>query len=228
MNLSKPIKRESVVNTVLNRIKEALMKGEIKPGDKLPTEVEFSNKLNVSRTSIREAMQTLKALGVIDVRQGDGTYVVDEVNSNCINPLIFSLLAKSGSSKELVELRFLMEVGYTKLAIKIMNEEDLWAIKNAFEKHNEAVENGENDLGRYEMSFHYEILKATKNPFVIEIGQTVLKLFEASIRRTSKKNPEVAIKHHRGILEAIKKKDSKQAEIAIKQSFEIWGEHITD
>lgn len=228
MMLEKPIKRESVVNIVLQKIKDALMRGDLKPGDKLPTENEFSEKLNIGRTTVREAMKMLKALGVIEVRQGDGTYVVDKLNSHSINPLIFSLLVQSGSSTELVDLRYLVEVGYTKLAIKKMSDEDLKKLRRIVDDHKKAINKGEDDLGKYETAFHYLILESTHNPFVIEIGKTVLKLFETSIKKTSKSIPNIAIKHHELILNAIEERNPDKVEAAIDKSFEVWCEHVKE
>lgn len=228
MRLDKPVQRESVVNIVLNKIKDALVNGEIKPGDKLPTEQEFSEKLGIGRTTVREAMKMLRALGVINVRQGDGTYVVKQLNTNSINSLIFSLLLKAGSDQQLVELRHTIEVGYTKLAIEKITDSDLREIKNVLDQQIAAVKKGEKDLGQYEMKFHQAILKACKNPFLIEIGETVFKLFEASIKNTTKKVPEQAIKHHKLIFQALLDRDKHEAEEAIYKSFEIWKDHVHD
>ena len=66
--------------------------GEFKPGDKLPTETEFCQKLGVGRNSIREAIKMLAAIGVVEVFRGDGTYVATKVSPEIFNPLIFSLI----------------------------------------------------------------------------------------------------------------------------------------
>ncbi len=70
-------KRESAVDIVVNAIKEMLVTRELRPGDRLPTEIEISEGLGVSRGSVREAMKILSAFGLIDIRVGNGTYVCD-------------------------------------------------------------------------------------------------------------------------------------------------------
>jgi GntR family transcriptional regulator, transcriptional repressor for pyruvate dehydrogenase complex len=65
----------SVTSHAISQIKQLIMSGEISPGEKLPKESELAMKLGVSRSSLREAVRALTALGVLDARQGDGTYV---------------------------------------------------------------------------------------------------------------------------------------------------------
>jgi len=228
MDLEKSIGRNSVVESFLERFKNALLRGEIKPGDQLPTEKEFSQKLGIGRSSLREAMKMLEVLGVVEIRRGDGTYVVEEVNSNSLNPLVFSLLLKSGTTRELVELRYIIEVGYTKIAAEKMTEEDLGEIRRVVSDHKEAIEEEEENLGQYENKFHRLILEATHNPFIIEIGKTVFKLFEHSIQKTSEMVPNLATRHHELILDALEEGSSDQVEDAIYESFEVWRDHVRD
>ena len=110
--LETAIGRPSVVNLVLERVKDALISQELKPGDKLPTEMELCKSLNVGRTSVREAVKMLEALGVAEVRRGDGTYISETLNASSLNPLIFALALQSGTNAELVELRLLVEIGF--------------------------------------------------------------------------------------------------------------------
>jgi|YNPMSStandDraft_1061717.scaffolds.fasta_scaffold05505_1 GntR family transcriptional repressor for pyruvate dehydrogenase complex len=229
MDFGEPINRESVVNIVVDKIKEKLLNGEIKPGDKLPSEVELSEKLGVGRPSIREAIKMLKALGIVEVKHGDGTYIAKSINENAINPLIFSLIFQHGDSRDLLELRNFFEVGYTKLAIEKMNDDDLRNIEEALERHEEAVISERFDeLGDREIEFHRAILNATKNPLVIRIGYTILELLKPSIERTTKIFAKRAVEDHRRIFEAIKEKDPVKVEEAIGKSYEVWKEHLKE
>ena len=76
-NLFEASKRESAVDLVVNSIKQLLMERTLKPGDKLPSELEISEELRVSRGSVREAMKILSAFGLVDIRVGNGTYVCE-------------------------------------------------------------------------------------------------------------------------------------------------------
>jgi DNA-binding FadR family transcriptional regulator len=96
-----PINNESIVNGVLKRITDSIASGELKPGDKLPTEVEFIEKLGVGRNSVREAIKMLSAMGVLEVKRGNGTYIATKVSPAIFNPLVFSLLLEPKSIDDL-------------------------------------------------------------------------------------------------------------------------------
>lgn len=229
MDFGQPINRESVVNIVVNKIKEKLLLGELKPGDRLPSENELSEKFGVGRPSIREAIKMLKALGVVEIRHGDGTYIANCINADAISPLIFSLILQPGRGKDLLELRHIFEVGYTRLAVERLDEEDIVNIENALKKHEDAVASGRvEELGEREMEFHLSILNATKNPLVIRIGVTILELLEPSIERTSRTFSERAIEDHRRIFEAIKERDIARVEEVIRKSYELWEDQLKE
>lgn len=229
MDFGEPVDRESVVNIVLNKIKEKLLLGELKPGDKLPSENELSEKLRVGRPSVREAIKMLKALGVVEVRHGNGTYIANSININAINPLIFSLILQRGKGKDLLELRRIFEVGYTRLAIEKADDEDIKNIENALKKHEEAIKLNEADkLGEREIEFHLSILNSTKNPLVIRIGHTILELLKPSIEKTTKKFKERAVEDHKRIFEAIKERDVAKVEKIIEKSYEVWKDQLEE
>jgi len=221
----KPVQREPVVTAVVNRIKEKLISGELKPGQKLPSEIELSQTLGVGRSSVREALKMLKALGVVQAQQGDGTYIAKSINENAIDPLVFPLILQPGSGEQLVEFRGLFEAAYTKLAAQRMTQEDFSKIEKNLEKHKKAMaENKLDELSDIEEEFHTVILKATKNPFVIKVGQVILAIFWFSIRKTSKMFPERSFEDHKRIFQALKARDSEKIEKAIYKSLEVWGE----
>ena len=94
-NLFEASKRESAVDIVVNSIKQLLMERRLKPGDKLPNELEISEGLGVSRGSVREAMKILSAFGLVDIRVGNGTYVCETPGNELIDSLLFSFFAVS-------------------------------------------------------------------------------------------------------------------------------------
>lgn len=109
--------KNSAVDHVINQIKDQLMSGSMKPGDKLPSETELCKSLGVSRGSLRSAMNVFKALGVIDIRIGDGTYVCSTISANNLNPLIFSLLILNPRFNTLTQFREKIELDILDLII---------------------------------------------------------------------------------------------------------------
>lgn len=99
----KLIKREPISATILNMITDESLSGNLKPGDKLPTENELAENLGVGRNSVREARKMLSSFGVIEVRMGAGTYIAETIHGSIFEPLMLSLAFEQGTSKELVE-----------------------------------------------------------------------------------------------------------------------------
>ena len=88
----RPLNRESVTSSIINRLTDLLISGELKPGDKLPTEMELAEQLGVGRNSVREAIKMLSYLGVIEIRRGIGTFVANSMPESVVNPLILGLV----------------------------------------------------------------------------------------------------------------------------------------
>jgi GntR family transcriptional repressor for pyruvate dehydrogenase complex len=215
------IKNSSVAQTVMEQIKNALINKTLSPGDKLPTESEMCASMGVGKSSIREAIKMLSILGVIETRQGDGTYISSSVGGHSVNPLVYQLLIDYGTNNDIFELRSMFEPAYTIIALHKAAPEDIKQITNAFEafkkKVGEHTQKADDDL-----DFHRAILEATHNPLIIRIGLTIMQLFSASITNSMLQIPKQAVKDHEKILQAFLKKDEEELLKAVYESFEGW------
>ena len=127
----KAAKRETAVNTVIDSIKQLLIEQEIKPGQLLPNETIISEQLNVSRGSVREAFKILNAFGIIEIKQGDGTYVSNGANQNMFTPFLFQILVRERNFDQLIEVRQLLEYGIIRMSIEHATQDEILAIKKA-------------------------------------------------------------------------------------------------
>ena len=218
----KPVRNKSLSKMVMESIKEVLIQKTLKPGDRLPTETELCESLGVGKSSVREAIKMLEVLGVVETHQGEGTYISEKIPENSLNPLVFQLLIDYGNHADILELRRIFEPAYTKLAMENATEEDVQRLCLACERFESKISQGcqeaEDDL-----AFHYAILEATKNPFVIRIGKTILQLFQASIGESMRTIPLQALSDHRRILQAFIKKDEQELICAVENSFQGWA-----
>jgi GntR family transcriptional regulator, transcriptional repressor for pyruvate dehydrogenase complex len=221
--LSKPIKNQSILAMVLDRIKEALINKELKPGDLLPSETELVTNLGVGKTSVREAIKMLQALGVVEVRQGFGTIIKQSSGEELVNPLVFQLLTQQGTNKDILDLRIMFEPAYTIMAMQNASDEDIKSIESTVINLENKTKAG-TQLVEDDLNFHRTILNSTHNPYVIKIGETVLQLFEASMKESVAKIPQTALQDHKRIFEAFCRKDEKELKAAILSSFEGWKE----
>lgn len=119
---------------IVERIRTALAQGELKPGDKIPTEAEFSEKLNVSRNAVREAMKILVSFGVLEIRRAEGTYVVDEYTPRLLDPLVYGLLLSQRSMEELLEFKLGIAMSMLYPAIRNASGEEVRKLRTLAEQ----------------------------------------------------------------------------------------------
>ena len=88
----KRLNSESVVQRVINCLTDAMLTKQLKPGDKIPTEMELSESLGVGRNSIREAIKILVYLGVLEIRRAEGTFVCEGFSESMIDPMVYGII----------------------------------------------------------------------------------------------------------------------------------------
>ena len=109
-------RRASLVEGIIDAFRQDIIASRLRPGQRVPSEFDLAERFQVSRSAVREAMKTLQAIGVVAIRRGDGTYIVEQPSESLLNPLVFAVLLETARPAELVELRLLLEVGYCQLA----------------------------------------------------------------------------------------------------------------
>jgi len=221
-------KLESAVDRVLNVFKEALITGRLKPGDRIPSEMELSRSLSMSRGSVREAMKILDAFGIVEIRRGDGTYIAKSDHKVVFDPLLFSLILSNANVKELVELRELMEFAIVKLIIEHAGDTELKSIEEKTLQMEELIEKfgeiGVDELVQSDLAFHRAMGDAAQNGLVKKIYSFVMDFFEPSIRITHEKERggRKALFHHQKIYEALKNRNVEEAIEAVEDSIVAW------
>lgn len=219
--LKQTMKRPSVVNGIMQLVFDALLQNEIKPGDLLPSETEISEQLGVGKSSVREAIKMLSAIGIVESIQGEGTYIRTNVDESAVNPLIYQMVFMQETNEHIFELRYVFEPAYVQLAMENATQEDKQMIRIAAASLEEKVRLN-TQTAKDDIAFHEAILNATHNPLVIRIGRTILQLFEASIQKSMMSIPQQAISDHTYIIEAFESKDPNLLHKAVITSFEGW------
>ena len=93
--LKEPVGGQSVVNKIVDNITNAIINGELNPGDKIPTEAELSESMGAGRNSVREAIKVLEAYGVVHIKRAEGTFVSQEYDSRMIYPVLYGIIPVS-------------------------------------------------------------------------------------------------------------------------------------
>jgi len=161
---------EQVVEQLLERIHG----GEFRPNQRLPTERELGELFGVSRGVIREAIKVLNSTGVVESRQGSGTYVVDNLTPSVSRALVLSAKPEEASLLSLMELRQATEVLAARLAATRRLDEEVAPILDAAQATVAAAD--DDDMQAFEdgdLRFHRLIVEAARNPFLVTIHAAI-------------------------------------------------------
>lgn len=224
MNVSlKPIKPKRISDQVFDQLRELIFRGELKPGDQVMPERELAEAMNVSRTSVRDAINKLVVMGLLEQRQGQGTFVRNpDVKTR--NPLAVVMETQDATLEDLLEVRVGLECYAASLAAERALESDLQFLEKSIEEMRNEVRSGR--LGtEADVSFHMAIAYATKNPLQVYIMKNFFDFLFVGIKENLSHlyrvpgNIEKILVQHENIFQAIKSRDPVK-------SFHVMQEHI--
>lgn len=216
----KPIRPKRISDQVFEQLRELIFRGEIKPGDKLMPERELSEALNVSRTSVRDAIRKLVVMGYLEQKQGQGTFVRSPEDMDK-SPLALAMESQNANLIDLLEVRMGMECNAAALAALRADPEDIRLLDRAISQMRHEVNSGK--LGNEpDVSFHMAITYATKNPLHVYLMKNMFDFLFVGIKEYLRhlyeepgNIPEI-LKQHTAVVEAIKNKNPEQAYKAMK------------
>ena len=215
---------ESVVQQVINKITDAIVSGELKPGDRLPPELELIEAMHVSRNTLRAAVQTLRAYGVLEVRRPEGTFVCDSFSPQMINPMIYRVILARQDYQELIGLRKILDMG--------LSEERTAKLEALYEdlvRELRAKEPNLETIAEADLRFHDGVARATHNELAVTLNDVLQDLTTESrlrsIRRIFDNNDsEYLVRVHRMHLDALERKPGSDIEEALDYSYLYWKE----
>ena len=211
MPISK-LKKETLSIKIIKEIENLIRNGELKPGEPLPSERELSIMLGVSRPPVREAIQALRALGIIDTNPGGGSYLRKDIKLILEHFKTKSLLTKY-SAGELVEARLVIESSTVVFAIKRATEDDIKNIHKALIEVNNATGSSEKEYIEKDFNFHKAIAQAAHNHVMDEMMETTRGLMQEinALNVSQPEHIEKNMMYHTKIYEAIVSKNSSLA-----------------
>lgn len=200
---------------VVEFFKTALAEGRIKIGDRLPPERELAEMLNTGRSSLREAIRILSAYGIVEARQGEGTFVTDKFIENVFDFLGFTNVTDKQNFADLMKMRELFEVGSVDMIFPNLTETDLAAFEYLIDCMDKAATHEEK--AEYDVAFHERLIECTHNAIFIRVYKMLLKLIYIMIddlfhHKAVQKQASI---DHRTILDAIKAGDRERMRSAL-------------
>ena len=219
----RPIEKRDIEEEIFSQFHLLIKRGVLKPGDRLPTESELARLFSVSRPVLREALNGLKALGLIKSVQGSGTYLNNNYQ-NSISKILRALWTIDRvSAKELIELRLIIERATVTLAIERMNDEFLTQLRAKYDQLMDETTDDE-EFVQHDIDFHRLIASASTNQalfrtldsvrdLLIELSEIIVKLPGQRV----KSNAE-----HSSILAAIEARNQHEARKQITNHLKIY------
>ncbi|KYH28969.1 MULTISPECIES: FadR/GntR family transcriptional regulator [Clostridium] len=205
---------------VFKAIEEKIFSGEWKPGTKISSEPQLAKELNVSRMSVREAIEKMVALNILIKRQGEGTFVSDLSTATYLNNLIPMLTLDKYDYMEILELRLVMDVESARLCARRCSDKTIEELEEAYRE----MIQYQGDMEKFtekDLEFHMKIAQGTQNSLIVKINE-MLRDILAYHQRGLYHNlgPEGGIKEHKFILDAIKNRDEELAGIFVRRHLE--------
>jgi len=232
-NLMAPMNNKSIVDRIITRITNAIISGELKPGQRIPTESDLCESMQVSRNSVREAIKALVAMGVLDIRRAEGTFVVEGFSDRMLDPMVYGLILEGGNSPAIIELRKLFEVGTLKLAIEKASEEDIKRMREALETLRIAIEKrlDTEEILDADIRFHKALEHAVNNPLVDKISVVIERLSRLTRARAiehfiEENKMDELFEMHKKMLNLIIERDEKAVAEVLDEHFEYWKNEL--
>lgn len=210
--------RQNLSQAVAEQLRNLIREGEFRPGERLPTERGLMEMFNVGRNTVREAVQSLVAHGILDVRPGRGTTVVAVSGSTAMHAEALAMLLDDGTLSDLYDLRRLLEVEVAARAAERATTADI----EEMGRHHAAMLHSHKErlpTWAHDIAFHSAIARASGNVIYVSILEAVSDKLVTARKETSHvpRVGEIANSEHAAILETIKSHDPDGARQAMTQ-----------
>jgi GntR family transcriptional repressor for pyruvate dehydrogenase complex len=218
----KKIKPKKIYEELQETIYEMIRNGQLKPGEKLDSVQQLAENFQVGRSAVREALTSLRAMGLVEMRQGEGTFIKEFETDQVAFPLSTAILMNQEDIANLLEVRKIIELGTTAAAAKRRTRQHLMAMEKALEEMKSS--NGNEELGEgADLQFHLAIAEASQNSLLLNLMNHVSGMTEKAMKETrrvwlfSKQTTiEKLAEEHFAIYKAVKEQDEEQARYFMK------------
>jgi GntR family transcriptional repressor for pyruvate dehydrogenase complex len=211
-----PIERVTVGDEIVRRLTNYILDHGLKPGDKLPTERELMTLLSVGRSSLREAIKTLSAVGLVRVAVREGMFVGGGESSVLSKPLSWALLLGERSTREVVEARRAVEIELAGLAAQRATPAAIATISRVYEQMRASRGDGV-AYTQADLEFHLAVARAADSQVLYHILETLRHIIHAWIEKTvtGNRGRPRSLDEHAPILDAIRRHDRDLARAAM-------------
>lgn len=218
MSILKPVSRVTLGEQVAAQLSDQISQGKWRAGEKLPSESELCAAMNIGRSTLREALKSLAFVGMVQMRPGEGTYVVEETRLLVERILARGLLKTDKELKDVGEARLILEAETAALAAERATPEDLEKLDSLLNDMKHAINGSGGSYADLDVEFHLTIAKCSENQVLHELLMPIRGVLEEWIAK-SQELPGLrqnAQRQHAKILAAVRQGDPEKARRAMR------------
>lgn len=231
--LKTSLNSKSIVDAITDRIIGAIINGELKPGDKIPTEMELCKTLEVGRNSVREAIKKLEAYGVVYIKRAEGTFVNENYNHKMLDPMLYGIILQENFWYDFIQLRSVVDIGTMFAVVNNYTNAQLKILKNSLKQLEKAVLAEDATVEKImeaDTVFHMAIADVAKNELLSSITDYVTRITIPSRMITIEGILEKGVKEnfielHRQIISVIEEKRTDLIEKVVSDHYVYWREN---
>lgn len=210
------VRHNSRSRQIVEKFREKIAEGTLKVGDKLPPERELCLQLGISRTALREAIRTLEAYGIVEARQGGGTFITDRFTENVFEFLGFGDRLDYSTILQLLKTRSIIESGAIESIVTTATDNDIALLESLAMQLKTAAEQ-HSTIGDLDAIFHKKIIELTNNKILMTLYQMIWKMLSHSTSMviaypTARK---IAVDDHLNIVDTLKRRDVQESKQSI-------------
>jgi GntR family transcriptional regulator, transcriptional repressor for pyruvate dehydrogenase complex len=212
------VKTSRLYEQILQQVEEAILKGQLKPGDQLPPERDLAQRFGVSRTAVREAVKALREKGLVEAFTGRGTFVTNGTSQAIRQSLdLMSKISQHEGALHLAELRRILEPEIAALAVPKIDQQLLATMREAVAVMDRSLHDREAYI-EADLDFHLALAEAADNPMILALIDSIVGLLreQRSCIFDVDGGPERGQFHHKRILQAIEQRDAEMARAAMR------------
>lgn len=214
------LKRQPVYLQAQDAIKSYIEQHRLGAGDPLPSEAALAKELGSSRASLREGIKSLEALGIVEVRHGEGLFVKAFSFDSIFNNLPYSFAVDGRSLRELTQVRSALEEGLMWMVAEHIDENTLRQLEALIQQMEESAKRGKS-FQPEDQAFHRALYAPLDNPFVVRLVDLFWEIFHRlhGQERVQKNSLLRSVKEHQVIVETLKERDGGAAAVAMREHF---------
>lgn len=215
--------RQRKADSVLDKIGQQIVSGQIAPGERLPTEMELTQRLGISRPSLREALNALARKGLVEARARRGTTALGKKHWDVLDPDVLRWMAAAPPDPEflivLLEARMIFEPAAARLAAQRATAAQIVAIENSYRDMAASLPDDLESCCRHDLALHEGIIVASGNPLLIRLTTTIRTALLSLIQISSdaRESYENSLVEHRAVVVAIRQRDPDEADRAMQR-----------